>query len=58
VNTASRIESLTRKLEYPILVSEEVYDRGKEQFEFEYLGEFQVKGKSEMIKIYGLVKEK
>ncbi len=58
VNTASRIESLTRKVEYPILVSDRIYESAVGIFEFEYIGEFQVKGKKEKVKVYGLVRER
>ena len=58
VNTASRIESLTRKLNRPILVSETIYEMGKEKFVFEELGDYKVKGKTETVRIYALVGER
>ncbi|WP_448375231.1 CHASE2 domain-containing protein [Fervidobacterium sp.] len=57
VNTASRIEHLTRELEAEVIVSEEVMKRAK-SFTFEYLGDFAVKGKSEKLRLYKLVGEK
>ncbi|MEJ5257020.1 MAG: adenylate/guanylate cyclase domain-containing protein [Fervidobacterium sp.] len=57
VNTASRIEHLTRELDAEVIVSEEVMKRSKE-FEFEYLGEYSVKGKSDKLKLYKLLGEK
>ena len=57
VNTASRVESLTRKVNAGILVTEEVYRRGRDAFKFEYVGDFHVKGKEEKISVYRLVGE-
>ncbi|WP_448379050.1 CHASE2 domain-containing protein [Fervidobacterium sp.] len=57
VNTASRIEHLTREVDAQIIVSEEVVTR-TDKFLFEYLGEFAVKGKSEKLKLYKLVGKK
>ncbi len=57
VNTASRVESLTRKVNAGILVTQEVYEKEKDEFVFEYVGDFQVKGKSEKISVYRLVSE-
>ena len=57
VNTASRVESLTRKVNAGILVTQEVYERGKDKFVFEYVGDFRVKGKTEEISVYRLVGE-
>jgi len=57
VNTASRIEHLTRELDAEIIVSEEVMKRSK-NFSFEYLGDYGVKGKSEKLRLYKLVGRK
>ena len=57
VNTASRIEHLTREVDAEIIVSEEIVKR-TEIFEFEYLGSYSVKGKSEELRLYKLVREK
>lgn len=56
VNTASRMEHLTREVDAEIIVSEEIVTR-TEGFEFEYLGEYSVKGKSEKLKLYKLIGE-
>jgi len=56
VNTASRMEHLTREVDAEIIVSEEIVKR-TEGFEFEYLGEYSVKGKSEKLKLYKLIGE-
>lgn len=58
INTCSRIEHLTREIPANIIVSEEVYKYSKEKFEFSYLGEFKVKGKSMSLKLYELKGEK
>ncbi len=55
VNTASRIESLTRKTNSDILISETMYDIVRNRdigYDFAYVGEFSVKGKSEPVKVY------
>ncbi len=58
VNTASRIESLTRKIDAEVLVSEAIYERVKDKFEFEYAGEFSVKGKELPVRVYKLLGER
>lgn len=50
VNTAARLESQAKAGE--VLVSEEVYQRVKDRFIFEYLGERKLKGIAEEAKIY------
>lgn len=57
VNTASRIEHLTREVEAQIIVSEDIVKR-TDNFVFEYIGNFAVKGKSAKLKLYKLVSEK
>jgi hypothetical protein len=54
VNTASRIESLTKHFGVIILLSEESLGRieNKHEFHFRYLGKVQVKGKREPVAIY------
>ena len=54
VNTASRIESLTKHYSVSILLSRESLDRveNKENFHFRYLGKVRVKGKKEPVGIY------
>lgn len=58
VNTCSRIEHLTRELPANVIVSESVYKLAKEKFEFIFLGEYRVKGKSMPLKLYELKGEK
>jgi adenylate cyclase len=50
VNIAARIESNTKAGQ--ILVSEETYGRTKDYFEYEYVGERMMKGKTVPIKLY------
>jgi adenylate cyclase len=50
VNTAARIESNT--VANQILVSEVTYERTKNYFEYEYIGEKMMKGKTVGIKVY------
>jgi signal transduction histidine kinase/class 3 adenylate cyclase/ActR/RegA family two-component response regulator len=54
VNTASRIESLTKYYHCKILLSSVTYDQieQKDQFQFRYLGKVQVKGKEKSVGIY------
>jgi hypothetical protein len=54
VNSASRIESLSKYYGVSILLSEDSIDGldDKEKFNFRYLGRVQVKGKHNSIKIY------
>lgn len=56
VNTASRIESLTKDYPYPILISREIFDRLSEEFQSKavFLGEVAVKGKSKEVSLYGV----
>jgi len=52
VNTASRIEGLTKKLGYPLVVSREVFEELDERQHFTALGEHPVKGRSS-VEVYG-----
>ena len=54
VNTASRIESLTKYYGTSILVSEDSLRqvKGRENFNFRYLGKVQVKGRKEPVGLY------
>lgn len=56
VNTTSRMESLTRNLDTPLLISEEVYAHLSEgeQARWKDMGEHQVKGKFKPIQVFGL----
>jgi len=51
VNTTSRIESLTRELDEWLVVSEEIVKRSK-KYDFEYIGDHKVKGKTKPLKLY------
>ncbi|MCA1903740.1 MAG: adenylate/guanylate cyclase domain-containing protein [Cyanobacteria bacterium KgW148] len=55
VNTASRIEGLTKQLGYDILISEAVYRIAQEQIDVIDLGQHQLRGRSTPIGIYALV---
>jgi class 3 adenylate cyclase len=54
VNTAARLEGLTKPYGTPILLSEVSYNKleNRENHSFRYLGQSQVKGKADAIKIY------
>ena len=54
VNTASRIENLTKHYGASILISEAVYDglSAPDQFNLRYLGKVQVKGREKFLKIF------
>ena len=54
VNTASRLEGLTKLFGASILLSENTLDRIKNlsKYHFRFLGQVQVKGKANLIKIY------
>jgi len=55
VNTAARIESNAQPNQ--VLVSEANYERTKQYFEFNYVGEKMMKGKTVGIKVYEVVSE-
>lgn len=54
VNTASRINSFTRKIDRDILISEDTFNeiKDKSQFKTTYMGRVKLKGKSKFIGIY------
>ncbi|OGG96039.1 MAG: hypothetical protein A2508_03560 [Candidatus Lambdaproteobacteria bacterium RIFOXYD12_FULL_49_8] len=56
VNIAARLESLTKELKNPLLISEEVYNdlTTAQRAQMEPLGSKQVKGKKDGVWIYGL----
>ncbi|HOT78235.1 MAG TPA: adenylate/guanylate cyclase domain-containing protein, partial [Candidatus Wallbacteria bacterium] len=56
VNTASRIESITKDYKFPILISGAVYDRisGDYKKTAEPVGGVGVKGKTSKIEVYGI----
>ena len=52
VNTASRIEGLTRKLDGAILISSQVFEAIRHSIPAEFVAEVPVKGKSVLIRVY------
>jgi adenylate cyclase len=54
VNSAARIEGLTKEFSVDILASEETYLAAKDRFPFKAMPEREVKGKIEKIKTYWL----
>ena len=54
VNVASRLEGLTKKYEYKILINDRVYEDIKDRIPCVDLGFAQVKGKGETVHIYGV----
>lgn len=57
VNTASRIEGLTRKMKTDILVSAAVAERLNDTFRLDPMAPAEVKGKSEQVMTFTLAKE-
>ncbi len=59
VNTAARIESLTKTYEQNILISQNVYQSMKrpERYDFVDIGEVSMKGKLTPVKLYGVHKK-
>ncbi|WCL50049.1 adenylate/guanylate cyclase domain-containing protein [Leptospira sp. GIMC2001] len=59
VNTASRIERLTRKVKHSLLVSEKtIHLAGIENFNAESIGRIVLKGKKEPLRIFGVYSER
>jgi len=58
VNTASRLEGLTKEFPSPMALSHDVYERvaAEMQRRLVYLGESGLKGKSEKLPVYGLAR--
>ncbi|MFC1526968.1 adenylate/guanylate cyclase domain-containing protein [Candidatus Latescibacterota bacterium] len=56
VNTAARLESLTKEVQVPVLVSQDVYDRlaDNARADLQPLGAHVLKGKAEPMPVYGL----
>ncbi|MDD5645233.1 MAG: adenylate/guanylate cyclase domain-containing protein [bacterium] len=52
VNLASRVEGLTRKYPFGIIITETTYDCIKDEFEVNFLDEVAVKGKDKKVKIF------
>lgn len=52
VNLASRLESSSKTLGKTIVIGQETVDRAKLNYNFEYIDDIKVKGKTEFIKVY------
>jgi adenylate cyclase len=52
VNTAARLETMTKELGADILTSHETYQRTKGRFLFSPLGELNIRGKTKRLKLY------
>jgi len=55
VNLASRIESLTKKYDAPIVVSEDTLAPVRDRFLYEPLGEAVVKGRNQPVQLYRII---
>lgn len=55
VNLASRIESLTKDYDCPIIISESTYEKVREHVEVNKLEDAMVKGKTRSVGIYELL---
>ena len=58
VNTASRLEGLSKRLGHQVIVSSDAWERLSEnsQSKLTDLGEHRVRGKNELVHIYGAAK--
>lgn len=56
VNTASRLQDLTKQRDTPILIGERTYARIRDQIEAEPFGEVTVKGKQDPLRVYGPIR--
>lgn len=54
VNVAARMEALTRQLPYSLALSAEVKARCQQHWDFINLGEHQIKGKENLVKVYSV----
>jgi adenylate cyclase len=52
INTAARLEKMTRELRADVLTTHETYLRTKDRFLFESLGELDIRGKTKRLKLY------
>ena len=55
VNTASRLEHLTKEVKVPILLSQATYEAVKDKVEVADLGEKEIRGRHEKLHVYGLM---
>ena len=56
VNIAARLETMTKELRADILTSHETYQRTKERFLFNSLGELNIRGKTKKLKLYSVLR--
>lgn len=52
VNVAARLEQLNKEHDTQVLIGENTYELTKNKFNFNQLGEFQLKGKEKLIKVF------
>jgi len=52
VNTASRVEAMTKTYDLPILLTQAVHDRIKDSIQLEYVGQSEVRGKENKVHLY------
>ncbi len=55
VNLAARLESITKELRSPIIISESTYREVRTRFRTRWLGEVKVKGKETPVRIYSVL---
>lgn len=57
VNTASRMEGLTKVFDTTVIISSSVLNEltRRDDFHYKYLGKLKVKGKNEMLNVYGVI---
>jgi adenylate cyclase len=60
VNTASRIEGITKSQRHKILISQSVFDQLPATYKcrFESVGSFELKGKAEVVAVFGAIEPK
>ena len=52
VNVAARLEQLNKEHDTQVLIGENTYELTKNKFDFNQLGEYQLKGKAKKIKVF------
>jgi class 3 adenylate cyclase len=55
VNVASRIESACKELDESLLISEAVHERIKDRFKTRLIGDVELKGKTDKVKLYTVI---
>lgn len=56
VNTAARLEELTKQYDLPVVISAAVHDKARDRTGFESLGEVTIRGQMNVSTLYGLKK--